>query len=351
LRVREAAPAASLWLLAAVTLAIYVVGLPSRFQIGRYLLPIVSASIPLLAIAVSWLGQRSRAAGALLLALLVAFYGAETLGVARDFAAATGRYTAGPIEKLAAHLEKAGIRFGYAPYSEAAVTTYFTEERVVLADHEERYYPLDEVELRDPALILTADDAAPTLRALDATFSEARISGYRIYWPIRYDGVPRIPLGREGWRVTASTGEADVAALLDGDPWTYWSAEQGSAPALTVDLGAERVLSGVYLALGERKNDGFQRLRIDASNDGERWSRVKDAQWGFPARFRPDGQVRVVPDDAQMVLFPPRATRWLRLALVAANPGRHWSRSPSSPSSASPRSATPCSPTRCSTIR
>src|SRR2546430_14591010 len=126
---------------------------------GRCRLPTVWASIPVLAIAVSWLGQRSRAAGALLLGLLVAFYGAETLVVAHDFAAATGRYTAGPIEKLAAHLEKAGIRFGYAPYSEAAVTTYFTEERVILADHEERYYPHDQGELRDPAVILTAAHA------------------------------------------------------------------------------------------------------------------------------------------------------------------------------------------------
>jgi len=325
LRIRDASPAASLWLLVAATISIYVLWLPSRFQVGRYLLPIATASIPLLAIAVSLVMARSRIAGALLLALLVVFYGAATAGIARDFAAATGRYTAGPIEKLAAHLERAGIRCGYAPYSEAAVTTYFMHERAILADYEERYYPRDEIDLRDPALILIDGDAAPTLRSLEASFSEARVGGYRIYWPIRYDGVARVPLPRAGWQIHASVADGDAALMLDGDPWTYWSAAAEAVPIVTVDLGAEVTVAGIDLELGERKKDGFRDLRIDASRDGERWDRVKEAGWDFPLRFRPDGAARVIPDDAQMVLFPPRSARWLRLTLGAANPGHPWS--------------------------
>jgi 4-amino-4-deoxy-L-arabinose transferase-like glycosyltransferase len=333
LRVREASPTASFWLLSIATVAVYVVWLPSRFQIGRYLLPIASAAIPLVAIAVSSASARSRTAGAALLGALVLFYGALTVRLQHDFRTTTGRYTAGPIERLAAYLEKAGIRFGYAPYSEAAVTTYFTGERTVLADYEERYYPRDEMTPHDPALILVDGDAAPALHSLETTFSEARVASYRIFWPVRYDGVPRVPLSRDGWRVEANVASGNAPLLLDGDPWTYWNADMpgegdestASVPVVTLDLGREETVSGVHLALGERKKDGFRRLRIEASTDGEQWSVVKRAAWDFPVRLRSDGQIRVVPDDAQIVLFPPRRARWIRLVLESANPGHPWS--------------------------
>jgi len=331
LRVREAHPTAMLWLLIAATILVYVSWLPSRFQIGRYLLPIASASIPLLALGVSWTLARSRAAGVTLLALLVLFYGALTVKLARDFRTTPGRYTAGSIETLAAYLERAGIRFGYAPYSDAAVTTYFSEERVVLADYEERYFPREEMNPHDAALVLVDGDAAPSLRALEARFSQARVAGYRIFWPVRYDGVPRAPLSRAGWRIETSVDDADTALLVDDDPWTYWSAAMPakgapvSPPTVTIDLGGEQTVSGLQFALGERKKDGFRRLRVEASSDGTGWSVVKQAEWDFPVRWRPDGELRVVPDDTQTVLFEPRQARWIRLVLEAANPGRAWS--------------------------
>ena len=324
-RVVEAGPVVALWLLAAATVAIYTATLPSRFQIGRYLLPVASASIPLIALGVSWLAGRLPVLGSLVGAGLTLFYGAVAIQVAHDFRVASGRYTAGPIESLAAHLEERGIRFGYADYSEAAITTYFTQERVILSDYQERYFPLREISFRDPALVLTEGDAAPTLRALDARFDESRIPGYRVYWPIRYDGVPRAPLSRDGWQVTATVANEHAPLVLDDDPWSYWSVPSGKLAALCLDLGAVRTVSGVYLALGERKSDAFQHLRVEASLDGERWSAVKDAAWTFPASFRPDGQISVMPDDVQTVLFAPRTARWIRLALIKPNVGYDWS--------------------------
>jgi 4-amino-4-deoxy-L-arabinose transferase-like glycosyltransferase len=324
-RVVEAGPVMALWLLLVATVAIYVAVLPSRFQIGRYLLPAASASIPLIALGVSWLAGRRPIVGFLVGAALTLFYGAVAIRVAHDFRAARGRYTAGPIESLAAHLEERGIRFGYADYSEAAITTYFTQERVILSDYHERYFPLNEIAFRDPALVLTEGDAAPTLRALDARFDESRIPGYRIYWPIRYDGVPRAPLNRDGWRVTATVANEEAPLVLDDDPWSYWSVPSGKLAALTLDLRSERTVSGVYLALGERKSDAFQHVRVESSFDGERWTLVKNAAWTFPVSFRPDGQVSVMPDDVQMVLFPARSARWIRLALLEPNVGFNWS--------------------------
>jgi hypothetical protein len=324
-RVVKAGPVMALWFLIVATVAIYVAVLPSRYQIGRYLLPVASASIPLIALGVSWLAGRRPIVGSLVGVLLTLFYGAVAVRVAHDFRTARGRYTAGPIESLAAHLEERGIRFGYADYSEAAITTYFTQERVILSDYQERYFPLSEIAFRDPALVLTHGDAGPTLRALDARFSESRIPGYRVYWPIGYDGVPRAPLRRDGWHVTATVANEEAPLVLDDDPWSYWSVPPGTLAALTLDLGSERTVSGVYLALGERKSDAFQHLRVETSLDGERWTLVKDAGWTFPVSFRSDGQVSVMPDDVQMVLFQPRPARWIRLALLEPNVGFNWS--------------------------
>src|SRR5262249_9473851 len=112
----------------------------------------------------------------------------------------------------------------------------------------------------------------------------------------------------------------------DGDPWTYWSApSQAPPPVLTVDVGAEEEIAGVYLALGERPGDAFHHLRVEASRDGSAWQLVKEARWDFPVTFRSNGQVSILPDDVQMVLFAPQRARWVRLVLLEAFPERNWS--------------------------
>jgi hypothetical protein len=327
-RIRDASPAAALFLLAIATVAVYVLTLPNRFQIGRYLLPIASASIPLAALGLAELVKRRRALGVALLAALIAFYGAQTANLRRDFLTAGARYTAGPIEALARHLVRSGIRFAYADYSDAAVTTYFAEERVILADYAERYYPLAEVDFRDPAIVLRDEPGskpATTLDALDASFTETRILGYRVYWPVRYDGIRRFPLPRARWRAFASVNDGNAGLVLDGDSWTYWSApSQASRSVLTVDLGAEQEIAGVYLDLGEQTGNGFHRVRVEVSSDGSAWQLVKEAQWDFPVTFRPDGQVSIFPDNVQIVLFAPHRARWVRLVLLEPYPGHSW---------------------------
>ncbi len=328
-RIRDASPRAALFLLTIATVGVYVITLPNRFQIGRYLLPIASASIPLAGLGIAWLVERQRALGAALLVAVVGFYGAQTAKLRHDFRTASARYTAGPIEALAKHLVRSGIRFAYADYSDAAVATYFAKERVVLADYAERYYPMAEVDFRDPAIVVRDEPgstAATTLDALDAKFTETRIPGYQVYWPLRYDGVRRSALSRARWRASASVNGDDASLVLDGDPWTYWSAPSDSPrPVLTIDLGTEEEISGVYLALGERPGDAFHHVRVEASSDASAWQLVKEARWNFPVTFRPNGQVSIFPDNVQMVLFAPRRARWLRLVLLEAHPERSWS--------------------------
>jgi hypothetical protein len=114
--------------------------------------------------------------------------------------------------------------------------------------------------------------------------------------------------------------------MLDGDPLTRWSAtpSEFSHPALTLDLGRSETITGIYLGLGRQPTTAFRQLLVEASSDGESWELVKDASWDFPISFRTDGQVSVMPDDVQMVLFAPRPARWLRLTLLQAFSGQSW---------------------------
>jgi hypothetical protein len=326
-RPTEADPSAFLWLLAMATVVVYVATLPSRFQIGRYLLPLTTAATALLALGIASLYERRRALGVAALAALVAFYGRETVKLARDLRSMPGRYTAGPVDRLVAELDAAGIRFGYASYADAAVATYISAERLVIADYEERYYPMEEVDFRDPALVV-ANDSPPargSLEAVNARFAERVIPGYRIYWPARYDGVTRGPLDRSGWQVTTFPASADAELLTDGDPWSVWSADAAAGPAIvTVDLGREQRVAGVYLQLGELKKDGFRRVRVETFTERAGWHVTKEASWDFPIHFRADGRLTILPDDVQLVLFPPESASRVRLTLLEGNPGRRW---------------------------
>src|SRR5262249_17570715 len=76
-RVRETHPVVALLLLVVAMVGIYSIGLPGRFHVARYLLPIVTSTLALTALAVAWLSARSRALAALTLGGLLVFYGLE----------------------------------------------------------------------------------------------------------------------------------------------------------------------------------------------------------------------------------------------------------------------------------
>jgi len=327
-RVARMSPVASLFLFALVTVVVYTECRPTTLRLERYLVPFATATIPLSALAVEWLLERKRALGLSVLGLALALYGREVLELHRDFVKMPARFFAGPVEELSKYLLQSPIRFAYADYGDAMITTFLTRDRVIVTDYQNRRYPIDEERIENPAVILHDDSgsgAETTLASLDADFTVADVRGYRIYWPIRYDGVPRAPLSRDRWKISANTAPDDADLVLDGDPETAWSVPPAaSRPALTVDLGRTETITGVYLALGGRPREAFHWLRVEASIDGRTWELTKEARWDFPISFRSDGQASVLPDDVQMILFPPHPARWLRLTLVEPFPGQSW---------------------------
>ncbi len=328
-RVRDSEPIIAMLLLVVAMVAIYSVGLPGRFHVPRYLLPIVTATLVLEAAAIAWLIDRSRALGVIAFGGLIVLYGVQIVALGVGFLRSQERPGAiGPVDKLASELLRSGIRFGYADYADATITTYLTRDKVVLTDYGAAHYPLDEVDFRDPAVIVRdgAPPAGPTLATLNAESSARRAPGYRIHWPIRYDGVPRAPMPRGGWKVSASVEGTAAAAMLDGDPWTYWSVPaQSIQPSITLDLGRLATVNGVFLHGGERDHDGFVRLRVDSSIDGSDWSPVKEAKAGMPLFFDRSGQITTVSRVRQDVLFSPRVVRFLRLTLLEGDGLHAWS--------------------------
>jgi 4-amino-4-deoxy-L-arabinose transferase-like glycosyltransferase len=328
-RVDRTHPALALVLLVAATVAIYSVGDPGRFHIARYLLPATTATIVLIALALSALVQRSPLAGGVVAAALLALYVAEARDLHRSFATLRQHPGAGNVESLLKHVLTSGIRYGYADYGDATLTTYLARDRVVLLDYAGLRYPSDEIDPHDPAVIVRngAELAGPTLRALNARFTETSIPGYRVYWPIRYDGVPRRPLQRRDWKVSASESSADAPAAIDGDRWTYWSAPATvERPSFSVDLGGVQTVTGLYIDHGERNHDFFRSLCVEASTDGVHWATVvDDARWGLPVYFDRHGEVITRPANVQYVLFAPVAARWLRLTRLEGFLEFNWS--------------------------
>jgi hypothetical protein len=325
-RPREASEGTILCVLGVASLAFYVFARPTPSEIDRYLLPLASAALPLIAIAIAAALCRAPTLGFAILAAVVLYLAAGVVALHRDFEHSFQRDLTRAAGRLGRTLERRGIASGYADRMDAGLVSYLNREHVVLTDYHELDYPRDEIALRNPALIVRGRLADTTLRSLDATFSVRRHSGYAVYWPILYDGVPRAPLSRARWKVSANVKSDDTDNMLDGALDTAWSvATSGAHPELTIDLGREETVSGIYTNVGEWPEDGFHRIAVEASPNGASWELVKEAAWDFPVSFRSDGSASVMPDEVQMVLFPPRRARWLRLKLLEAMAERNWS--------------------------
>ena len=94
------------------------------------------------------------------------------------------------------------------------------------------------------------------LKVMRSGAREHAVGVFRVFYDFRPPPDAR-PLPRSGFTVRSSEGRGDPASLLDGQLDTGWSSGRGPDGSgwIEVDLGAERVVSGLTLV-----NDHVERL-------------------------------------------------------------------------------------------
>jgi hypothetical protein len=304
-------------------------------ETARYVLPVY---IPLLLFAgalVAWLGERSRTAGAALLAALLVFNlwtnvrflwpldPAERARRAADIdrrAAIARQLAADGAEAL--YVDDGGTSLKWAflwsgpPVSELTTEVYLPN--AVAADAARRV----------AILTITPDPSpAPQLTAAGITFRTTAFGQARLLDEIRGTERDWRPVARERWRVR---GEANGrAALADGDLATTSPPETpaGSHGEVVVDLGAPRAVARVTWWPSTDWEQSLA-LTVSRSADGAAWEPLgvlPSPTWNRRPTFVIEGRPFFRPRNGWLELrAEPRSTRFLRFAPVDPTAKTGW---------------------------
>jgi 4-amino-4-deoxy-L-arabinose transferase-like glycosyltransferase len=283
---------------------------------GRYVLP---AYIPLLLLAgalIARIARRSRAAGAAVLAGLLAFNLWTTAAFlwpfrpderARRAAEIAGR------EAVTRHLRTEGVRSLYVDGTFQSLVWQFLLPGVLVSATTNEVYVPSAVRVDaapEPAALLVDRRHAglrAQLEALGATWRTTSFPRWDVLQDVRVPGRRYRQLPRAGWRVVVPAGMP--TAVSDGDLGTAWpGARLGSAAGaeLVVDLGEPQPLARLVLWPSGR-SDELVPLEIAGSLDATGWeplgrAPVETSRAAFVAEGRP--------------LFRPR-NGWVELALAS----------------------------------
>ena len=329
---RDPARAGEALLLTGIAVTLGVVWYGGYVRVPRYLLPLV----PLLALVlartaqltwrwtrvgtIAWVSVYLVAVGMDLVPDVTALRPDARVRYARDRAADA---------RLLDFLRANDLRHAYGfTYWLAPRLTFESGGDIIVAEpFNDRYPPHTRAVDRSPrpAYVLQAgaDVFRHWLAGMRVGARERGVGDYRVF--DRFTPPPEaLPLPRAGWTVHASPGRGDPMSVADARLDTGWSSSPGpdGSAWMEVDLGGERVLSGITLI-----NDLADRLPthllVWADQVGAQARRVAEvAPMGVAMRWE-NAAPRVGHSRALTVRFEPVATR--RLRLVEAGPGGRWS--------------------------
>jgi hypothetical protein len=123
--------------------------------------------------------------------------------------------------------------------------------------------------------------------------------------------------------VTASEGAADLSALTDGNPHTWWTMQhpQRAGDSLVLDLGHPMHPCAVVVALGEFRISYPRKLIVETSADGDAWTVVADQRMAGLV-------MRAALEDPKQVAVPiplsSSTARFVRLRVDQAHPKIAW---------------------------
>jgi hypothetical protein len=311
----------------------FVVGLVVVTRYGtwntqRYLLPLYSGLLPLLAAASVDLHRRfpgvARAAAAGALVVL-------TLGgieLHRELSSPPRRdpYVPGAIGLLTAR----GIRHGYADHAEALVNTYRSGERVILQDTAIGRYPLEELGTWEPRAVLTArapENLARALEALGCGTRRESFGGRELFYDIGCAHVSDRNLGRDAWRVTASESADEAVLAIDGDPYTRWASHTAQRPGMTfaIELAAPEAVSGVRLSARGFPGDFPRALRVIGVGADRSERTLGELRSTYPGLRVEGGFVHLGPETIVELRFASQEVRSVRVVQTGEHPLLDWS--------------------------
>jgi hypothetical protein len=329
---RDVARAGEALLLIGIAVTLGVIWYGGYIRVPRYLLPLTPLVALVLARAAQLTWHRSRMGT---IAWVAAYLFAVGLDLAPDVTAlrpegrARYRREREADARLFEFLRATDLRKTYAfDYWLASRLTFESGGEIVVAQpFNDRYPPHTLAVDRSPRPAYVVQAGVETFRAwldvMHITAREHRVGEYHVFHDFRPPPDTR-PLARSGFTVRTSPGRGDAASLTDARLDTGWSSgrEPGKPIWVEVDLGAERLLSGVTLV-----NDRAERVPDDLvvtieSAGGSSRPVAALAPQGVAASWE-NGAIRITPSRTLTVRFNPVTTR--RVRLVEKGPPGRWS--------------------------
>ena len=329
---RDAPQAGEALLLIGIAVTLGVVWYGGYIRVPRYLLPL----IPLLALVLARAAQltwRWTRAGTIV--WVAAYLLAVGMDLAPDVTALDPRPGSGitrserPMRGSSSGSALMDLRKAYAfDYWLAPRLTFEAQGEIIVAQpFNDRHPPHTLAVDRSPRPAYVVQAGVETFRAwLEAMRITARedVAGeYHIFHD--FTPPPEVrSLARSAFTVRTSAGRGEAASLLDARLETGWSSARGPEGSawVEVDLGAERVVSGVTLVndRAERVPDDLGVMAESAGAGLSRWRRTRPAGCRGPLE---NGAIRITASRTLTVRFMPVVTR--RVRLVEKGPPGRWS--------------------------
>ncbi|MFI5167101.1 MAG: discoidin domain-containing protein [Thermoanaerobaculales bacterium] len=143
------------------------------------------------------------------------------------------------------------------------------------------------------------------------------------HWPASFStGKPPLPIDASEIQATANVNAKEARLAIDGKLSTRWHTDaQHAGDYFQLDFGAIRHVRGVSLLLGEFPWDYPRGYRVEASLDGEQWSRIAErGTANLPVRsFLTPTRLGVD------ITFPATTCRYLRVTNLGSDPSVYWS--------------------------
>jgi 4-amino-4-deoxy-L-arabinose transferase-like glycosyltransferase len=242
------------------------------------------------------------------------------------------------LRPLVEFLDRKGINSVIADYGISVRLTLGTAERIIAVQPLHEKNPAYSAAVGESGRIAIAaygrfaffEPAGfeENLRALGLDFERTEIGGWRVYHDFKTaaDG-SSVPIRSKGWKGWASETRDDPRLAFDRDVTTRWGSGKPRQDGIwyMLDMGRAETLHRAVLLPGIFVTDYPTGLRVEVSQDRQRWEVVSNLPGLMPGLRISKGQPRFDESGAVETRFPPVQARYVRFTHVGSGPPFDWS--------------------------